>query len=1279
MITLYSKNGTIKQESIKKFAYSGKFMGECFLNIPFSSFETIDFEIDDYVMFRGEQFILSYNPAKKKQAKRGSYGKAFEYDNVKFNSLADELTRVEFIDVVKPDNNIHYTSQPTFSFYASSVQDLADRIQANLDLEFTGQKKWTVIVSPDAISKDMSIDVSNLTIWDAVALSNTKFGLNFIIRNRTITIGTAGLAVGKVFGYGKGNGLYDIQQTTNQDAKIITRLRAYGSTRNMPRRYYNELKDSNGQPYILESAHIPNLMLPSFPYQENDPRKVYLDSDNKSKYGIRYGSVYFDSEENEIYPSIEGMTREQLALAGITVSLPQGDNGIINEILGADNPADDGLIPDEGKGSIQGQFKLYLKDLGFDLTEKDEDGQYKYATSDTMQISMKSGMCIGRTFDVVENGITKDTSLGYVRYIVECNRFEDDSIGMAYPNKDWQIKSGDSFVILGIAMPDVYVKAASERLKVAAEEYLSENDETKYTYQPTISPQFMAHNPQLGETIKEGDIFTFKDDDLQIDASEIIQTLNIDYDLEKSPIPEYKVSLSNDKIAGRLEKMQNSINSLMSNGTGITLNQVKSLINSIGSSLFLSKNFDDIARGLIKFVRGIDIGDYTQGAFGSGGTFRMRDGSSELEVDKLTVRKWARFFEVIIERMSHIGADVVLSPARMVCSKVEELDKVYRCYFDTGENDEFVQEFVVNDQARCQVFTGSTQKHYWRLVEGIGKDYIDLSKTDFDSGSDIPTESDHIFQLGNRDNIERQNAQILSSFGADAPSFKQYQGINSYSLEGKEKTVISPSGNFTDAVVKIQAGSLGWENLVGLPEQFQGLATGAVNLIRNSGFTGEYTSIELREDTQLRPETEMFSERLAHWDGFATISEDSESISGYSATLLNQEISQVVPTIFDENYVLSLKAKGRDIKIDVSGYTENISLTSEYSEYTIKLKSSDTKLFKLQGNCTICDIQLERGTIKSDYSASPLDNDKTLAQFNEIRYITDSVRNGSTSILGGLILSSMIQLGNYVNGNLKAVTAGMSGIYNSDEDVAFWAGGELNKAIANTVDPFTTNPNHMINFLVTHGGMLIANEAIIRGWIYADGGKIGQIEIDKVGIHSSKKDKAGKPLFSLNGNDGSGWFAGGGISWDELGDLIVTGKFESNKDGVRIVIDPKDRSLKMMQDDEVIVDLKLLNLNGSLSPYLMFDYTSDSTIGRLYTLLGSGELYFSGRGLSSIFMNNGFQLTNNNSSSIKDQVAYMLLDSAGELRIKLDNLPENDINLEPGRIWRDGTYLRIVE
>lgn len=83
----------------------------------------------------------------------------------------------------------------------------------NLDRIYKGEQKWTVTVHPEYVNEtNKSISISSINVWDALALVNSEFKANFIIRGRTITIGTAGIAVGNMFGYGKGKGLYSIQK-----------------------------------------------------------------------------------------------------------------------------------------------------------------------------------------------------------------------------------------------------------------------------------------------------------------------------------------------------------------------------------------------------------------------------------------------------------------------------------------------------------------------------------------------------------------------------------------------------------------------------------------------------------------------------------------------------------------------------------------------------------------------------------------------------------------------------------------------------------------------------------------------------------------------------------------------------------------------------------------------------------------------------------------------------------------------------------------------------------
>jgi len=538
----------------------------------------------------------------------------------------------------------------------------------------------------------------------------------------------------------------------------------------------------------------------------------------------------------------------------------------------------------------------------------------------------------------------------------------------------------------------------------------------------------------------------------------------------------------------------------------------------------ISKTSDDSAVGLISFLKGIKTGDFVSGLSGSqidatgnaefnkilsrllsvftkgievgnyvpdtsGAALKTTDtGDTLLEVDKFIARKRAIFREVVIEKERHVGGAQISTCASMICNKVEEYDTYYRCYFDRGDLNETTgryeseNEFALDDQARCNVFTGAKLKYYWRLVVGIGDDYIDLSKTDYDADSDIPEPDDDIFQLGDRTDTDRQSAQIWSSYGPDAPSFIQYEGINSYSLEGKEQTKLSKSGNKLSGILSIENGSKGWENLTGLTDAFDNITTGSVNLLRNSGFKGDFTSLEL-DDAILDSSTELYSDKLKYWTATATVQEDTDSKSGYSVLL--GSIEQSVSLVAGEKYILSYKAKGTSFDVTAPGLTITQVLTDGYVRYIHKFTATGNGTVKISGTGTLCEIQLERGTILTDYSPSPLDNSESYTLFQSIRHITDVIKSGSTSISGGLILSSMIQLGNYVDGVLKKVTAGISGVYTDDNDPLIWGAGDYESAIRALLNP---NDLTAAKIAFSHGGRAVLNDAFIRGTIHGTDG-----------------------------------------------------------------------------------------------------------------------------------------------------------------------------------------------
>lgn len=551
--------------------------------------------------------------------------------------------------------------------------------------------------------------------------------------------------------------------------------------------------------------------------------RPWVESAMADTIGVRPGSVFFDTEDikekkEEIFPTIKEMEVDGVRIDEIAVGTNVEDNGVFKD--GQDVPS----------------CKVELNEkVNFDINALKQSD---------FSITMTDGMCAGRKFKV--SGSVKENG----RWVLTLQRVED--IGLYFPYKDFQISKGDHFVLSGIELPVQYVEAASEKLLRYAIAWLIENDHTRHTYAPKIYDIFMARQhdeamadtsgavKSIHDTIKEGDIMPFKDEDLGLDAEIIIDRLTIKE--ENGKIPSYEVSLREDKEAGTLQKMQEQITALgRGSGGGTTPAQVKEYIASEGSKFFLSKTKQDVAQKLIRFWEGIAFGEqsdsnvlgissdgiatlkevvsaaFRSGALGSG--FKLGNYSdsedSYLEVDRLLVRKAAEFVKLVIRELQSVGGEIVLSPASMKINKVDFLKKgtllpeygptplrydVYRCSFLTKRGDEEITNpFVVNDLVRCQTFNikeGTTanakNKYYWRRVTAVGTDYIDiLALSGGNYGDSQPEVGDELVQMGNTTDTARQSVLYLSAYGSDSPSIKLYKGVNDYTLDGKEIFVVS--------------------------------------------------------------------------------------------------------------------------------------------------------------------------------------------------------------------------------------------------------------------------------------------------------------------------------------------------------------------------------------------------------------------------------------------------------------------------------------------------------
>lgn len=949
-------------------------------------------------------------------------------------------------------------------------------------------------------------------------------------------------------------------------------------------------------------------------------------------------------------------------------------------------------------GTTESVTYYRFKDTGLEFKEE------YIIEGQELRIQFQSGKLNGMEFGVIFNPEPKDESRG--EQLWEIVRNED--YGRPLPDDIIRPENGDEYILSGFdiqLVSDQYIPAAERELKEKALKYAEIAKKDDGTYPTTLRSSWVKEN-LISRTFEFGQRINLVDD-TYFENGRISRVLGWELNLDipwDSPV----YTIGESMPYSRIQKIEDKVDALTykgqtytgGGGSGVYIirkndstapsdSNVFSALRSL--SMFLRKDQEDKTDFLLRLLGGLVTTDiksdnFLLGALGTGYGLLKKDstGKSYFEVDKLFVRLKAIFAELEVMELTYSGGNFIFGPAGARCTKVEEHDEYYRCYFTADDGSKKVKnKFRVDDQVQCResnieegVHENVSNKYYWRLCVGVGDDYIDLSKSVRDMTSDDPpAEGDSMVTVGNQTDVSRQNVIIISVYGEGSPSITRYQGINSFTMEGKAiKTEyydattgrykeITYGDNYNGApdrtsffeyidgeglkvrgAVDVQPGSVGWKNFTGLSDSIQvavdaagnaldkanqaqtdaedakqdaedakqdaadaagrleewasdsvisptekialkqelanlqseydtniknagkysvsisqytlawsaykteleyhsadspesipirdsfktsqnafyteretlltaiaaaakeyadklldSLAVGAENLLLNTGFTGNYKVTSLSASTKLKSDTSLYSDKLEHWTGTGTVVEDTNSMSGYACQI--GSLAQNVVLISGESYVVSYKAKGTSVSVSCGGYSGIDSLTSAYKTYTHKFTYQGGGIFMISGSATVCEIKLERGTVRTDWCPSRKDANPVADSFKHLWYLQDALQ-GNTQIIGGLTLTSIIMLGQFADGILKKVNAGISGIWNNDQDVAYWAGGTFEQAIATIQkvvvlgeNPTDTEWKNLAKFVATHGGDLV-----LRGIIYATGGVFNGTVYAKDGI-----------------------------------------------------------------------------------------------------------------------------------------------------------------------------------
>lgn len=182
---------------------------------------------------------------------------------------------------------------------------------------------------------------------------------------------------------------------------------------------------------------------------------------------------------------------------------------------------------------------------------------------------------------------------------------DDSTLGIIMPNASGNFKpqKGDLFVITGINPPKVLVTAAEKRLDEALIKYMSENNEDKFNYSVKFSRIFLQENMAFANKLNENSkvAITYAGE-----KHEFFVT-NYTVKVDDSALADVEIELSDtlDASSSELKKVIDAVK-------GDTVAQLNGLIGgsgglnaTIANRLYLSKQDDDTAQGLITFVKGL--------------------------------------------------------------------------------------------------------------------------------------------------------------------------------------------------------------------------------------------------------------------------------------------------------------------------------------------------------------------------------------------------------------------------------------------------------------------------------------------------------------------------------------------------------------------------------------------------------------------------------------------------------------------------------------------------
>lgn len=613
--------------------------------------------------------------------------------------------------------------------------------------------------------------------------------------------------------------------------------------------------------------------------------------------------------------------------------------------------------------------------------------------------------------EIIKKAIHYDTSVtgSHWRLTLQKSDAEFEASGKYLPNSVINVLPGNHFFFINIQMPyDPYIYDAERRQQEYLEDQLSLLDVEQPTFAVVPSSVFMASLDEV-DNVVPGNKIRLRDASLigSSYTTAYIQSITKRY-TENKINPDWSLVVSDQ---------------ILVNGNPITL--IEGKVDALSKQMYSSKQaIKDAIEAYAQFYLRKDglpdtsfsatdfrapvtfrdrITDYNfrQGDFGGYGfgVYTDPDGNRVVEADVLVGRTALRVNELIVNQAEYVGGQKIYSAAAMTVSKVESTATIWRCYFDNKQG-AVRNMFLAGDLAFCQRFSGTEEggyTTYWAKVTAIGSDYIELSKTDLMSaGSGSPAVGDNIIQLGNASDQDRQSAIILSSYGTNSPSIRLYHGITDYTLANKDIFGVEyDSTNHIPYFYNYGSMRLGARD----GEEGGYIAydhkTKQLNINAIVNFLPQSTGLEQMESYQKLVKIAQGNIETWFYDGVSPIQSGAPTMSNYPVNTWDAaDYENHIGDIYYSN-------TGKGYRFKRSGSTWEWEIIS------------DAEMAQL------------------------------MAEVQNLQYLKTALSDGTTTVAGGLILTSLIQLGYKDAQDVRHTMAGISGLGQNSTAPAAWFGGPM--------------------------------------------------------------------------------------------------------------------------------------------------------------------------------------------------------------------------------------------